>query len=97
MVDKNIIRILNKKKEIRKIRIPEIKFVYLSMKRVQEIHKLLRKAKYFYYEKHECIMPDYEFDMLEVEYNKLCDENNIAQEQRVTNFVGFSIMIPMRL
>lgn len=42
-------------------------------------------------------MSDYEFDMLEKEYNKLCDKFSIEEEKRVTNFVGFSVMIPMRL
>ena len=42
-------------------------------------------------------MSDYEFDMLEKEYIKLCNEFSIEEEKRVTNFVGFGIMIPMTL
>ena len=67
------------------------------MERLQELHSTLRRAKYFYYEKSESTMSDYEFDMLEKEYNKLCDKFSIEEEKRVTNFVGFSVMIPMRL
>lgn len=67
------------------------------MEKLQELHSQIRKCKYFYYEKHESIISDYEFDMIEIEYVKLCDEFNVPQELRVTNFVGFSIMIPMRL
>ncbi len=67
------------------------------MERLQELHALLRRAKYFYYEKSESIMSDYEFDMLEKEYNKLCNKFSIEEEKRVTNFVGFGIMIPMTL
>lgn len=65
------------------------------MERLQELHTLLRRAKYFYYEKSESIMSDYEFDMLEKEYARLCNEFSIEEEKRVTNFVGFNIAIPM--
>ena len=65
------------------------------MERLQELHKLLRRAKYFYYEQNESIMSDYEFDTLEKEYDILCNEFNISEKIRVSNFVGFSIMIPM--
>ena len=40
-------------------------------------------------------MSDYEFDTLEKEYDILCNEFNISEKIRVSNFVGFSIMIPM--
>jgi NAD-dependent DNA ligase len=67
------------------------------VEKLQELHSQIRKCKYFYYEKHKSIISDYEFDMIEIEYVKLCDKFNVPQEQRVTNFVGFSIMIPIRL
>lgn len=64
---------------------------------LQKIHKLLRRYRYFYYEMDESLVTDYQYDMLEIEYTKLCDEHNIKQEGRITNFVGFDIKIPMRL
>ena len=42
----------------------------MQLNKLQELHAKLRKAKYFYYEKHESIMSDYEFDMMESEYKK---------------------------
>ena len=37
---------------------------------LQELHKLIGKAKWQYYENHNSIMTDYEFDILEKKYNK---------------------------
>lgn len=69
--------------------------------RVNELHKLIRKAKYFYYvgveEGHQPIMSDYEFDMVEKEYEELCFRLGVPQEKMASEFVGFSIGIPMRL
>ncbi len=45
----------------------------MQLNKLQELHAKLRKAKYFYYEKHESIMSDYEFDMMESEYKKLAE------------------------
>ena len=56
----------------------------MQLNKLQELHAKLRKAKYFYYEKHESIMSDYEFDMMESEYKKLAevvginDKHNMA-------------------
>lgn len=69
-----------------------------ELDRLQEMHSQLRKAKFFYYELHDSLMTDYEFDMLEKEYVKLAgligilDKHNMA-----TEFVGFDAVSPMNL
>jgi len=60
-----------------------------------KLHQLLRKAKYHYYEMHDNIMEDYDYDMMEKEYDEIADHLEIPQEYRVSNFVGFDIRIPM--
>lgn len=74
------------------------------MEELNRIHQLLRRAKYFYYEyvneatgESVSIMSDYEFDIMEKEYDVLCDRFGIKQEYRVTNFVGWDFRIPMSL
>ena len=62
-----------------------------KIKRLQELHSLLLKAKYFYYEKHESIMSDFEFDMLEKEYTKLVEEFCIDDNHSLVNTVGFTL------
>ena len=69
----------------------------MTKEELQEIHKQLSKAKYFYYEKSESIMTDYEYDMLEKQYTKFCDAYGIPSERRVTEFVGFSFYMPKQL
>lgn len=69
----------------------------ISKEELQEIHKQLSKAKYFYYEKSESIMTDYEYDMLEKSYDKGCNFYDVPNERRVTEFVGFSLYIPKQL
>ena len=64
---------------------------------LQELHKLLLRAKYQYYEKSISIMTDYEFDMLEKEYDKCCEIYNAPIKRRLSNFVGFSYDIPLTL
>jgi len=69
----------------------------MTKEELQEVHKQLSKAKYFYYEKSESIMTDYEYDMLEKQYIKFCDVYKVPSERRVTEFVGFSLYIPRQL
>ena len=67
------------------------------------IHKNLRKYRYFYYECEDILLidnntiTDINYDLLERQYNKYCDELEIPLEQRVSNYVGFDIGIPMNL
>lgn len=66
------------------------------------LHRLLRKAKYFYYERDNekediMIMSDYEFDMKEKRYDELCNQFNIPMEMRVSEQVGWSPTILMNL
>ena len=42
-------------------------------------------------------MSDYDFDILEKEYNDLAEEIGIDKELQVSEFVGFSLNIPMNL
>ncbi len=74
-----------------------MKFSEKDKHNLNKIHKLLRKARYHYYEMHESIMSDYDYDMLEKEYDEICDKMSIEHHKRVTNFVGFNIKIPMAL
>ena len=64
---------------------------------IQELHKKLSKARYFYYEKSELIMTDYEYDILEKDYDLQCEIYKVPIERRLSNFVGFSIAIPRQL
>ena len=70
----------------------------MQLNKLQELHAKLRKAKYFYYEKHESIMSDYEFDMMESEYKKLAEVVGINDKHNMaTQFVGFDAFSPMNL
>ena len=69
----------------------------MSKEELQDLHKKLSKAKYFYYEKSESIMTDYEFDKLEKDYDKYCEIYNAPIERRLSSFVGFSHNIPRQL
>lgn len=60
-------------------------------------HKELRRYRYFYYERSETLISDYDYDMLEKKYIKLSDELIFDQTRRIDNFVGFSFRIPMIL
>lgn len=60
-----------------------------------KLHKELRKYRYFYYELHQSLITDYDYDILEKKYDSLCDNLKIPHQFRVSNFVGFSINIPM--
>ena len=64
---------------------------------LQEMHAKLRKCKYWYYELHNSLISDYEFDMLEKKYDRLCDDLGIHLKLRVSESVGFSFRIPMDL
>jgi NAD-dependent DNA ligase len=75
----------------------------LNIKELNEIHKSLRRYRYFYYVCEDIIeidkntISDYDYDMLEKQYNKYCNELEIPLENRVSNYVGFDIAIPMNL
>jgi NAD-dependent DNA ligase len=75
----------------------------MTLKELNNIHRDLRRYRYFYYECENILevdkntIPDYEYDMLEKEYDKYCNELKIPLEMRVSNFVGFDIGIPMNL
>ena len=64
---------------------------------LNNLHRKLRKYRYFYYEKHDNLISDYKYDMLENHYDKLADYYNLDVNKRITNFVGFSIEIPMNI
>jgi NAD-dependent DNA ligase len=69
-----------------------------DLDRLQEMHAQLRRAKFFYYEKHESIMIDCEFDMLEKKYTKLAEDVGILDKHNMaTEFVGFDAISPMNL
>jgi len=74
-----------------------------TIEELDVIHKNLRKYRYFYYECKDIllvdisIISDYEYDILEKKYEKLCDELQVVKEKRITNFIGFDIGIPMSL
>jgi hypothetical protein len=67
--------------------------------RLQTMHSLLRKARYFYYEGDGLseVMTDYEYDMMEKEYDILAKKLKTEENRRITNFVGFDIGIPMNI
>lgn len=75
----------------------------VTKEELQEIHKNLRKYRYFYYECSNIIsvdkntISDYEYDMLEKKYDKICNAYDAPRERRVTNFIGFSNGIPKQL
>ena len=69
----------------------------MTKEQLQETHKLIGRAKYFYYEKSESIMTDQEFDKLEKEYDKYCEVYNAPKERRWSDVVGFSWNIPLTL
>lgn len=74
----------------------------MTKEKLQELHKLIGKAKYFYYEydnneKDVQIMSDYEFDMLEKKYDKYCEILNAPKERRWSDVVGFSWDVPLTL
>ena len=67
------------------------------MEELNKIHRLLRRYKYFYYEKNISLVSDYYYDIIEEQYEKTCTSYNIIKCNRVSNFVGFSILIPMNI
>lgn len=69
----------------------------MTLEQLKEAHIKLRSYRYWYYEKSKSLITDYEYDMLEKEYEQGCDKLNIPTEDRVTNFVGFDIRIPMNI
>lgn len=69
----------------------------MTLEELDNIHKDLRKYKYFYYEKDESLISDYDFDMLETLYKKWCAFYNIPKEYTLNNYVGFSLGMPMSL
>lgn len=66
-------------------------------KEINCLHRLLRKAKYFYYERSETIISDYDFDIKEKRYDELCDKLNVPKEDRVSEQVGWSDTIRRNL
>lgn len=69
----------------------------MILNNIQELHSNIRKLRYYYYEMHVSLVTDYEFDLMEKEYTRLCNIINIPNEIRITNFIGFDIGIPMNL
>ena len=75
----------------------------MKIEKLNEIHKSLRRYRYFYYECKDISLldnntiSDYNYDMLEKQYDKYCNELEIPLETRVSNYVGFDIGIPMNL
>lgn len=71
------------------------------LEKINILHQQLRKAKYFYYECEDInkmsIMTDYEFDILEKEYDKLCEDFKVPEKYRLSSYVGFDIAMPMSL
>jgi NAD-dependent DNA ligase len=67
------------------------------MKKLNKLHGILRRYKYFYYEKNISLVSDYEYDIIEKEYDSMCLLYNIPGKNRVSNFVGFNIKIPMNI
>lgn len=67
------------------------------MSKLSEMHSLLRRYRYFYYEKNVSLVTDYEYDIMEKEYDKMCTLHNVPKSSRISSFVGFSINIPMQL
>lgn len=63
----------------------------------QIIHADLRKYRYWYYNLHNSLISDYEYDMLEKKYDRLCDYIGINLELRVSEKVGWDDLIPMNL
>jgi NAD-dependent DNA ligase len=63
--------------------------------RLKELHSQLRRAKYFYFELSHSIITDYEYDTLEKEYEMLCEKFKIIKKHRISEIVGWSVMIPM--
>ncbi len=68
-----------------------------SKEELNEMHRLLRKARYFYYELSQTIMSDYDYDILEKEYDRQADLHKVSHIIRISNFVGFNIKMPMNL
>lgn len=70
---------------------------------LQTMHANLRKYRYFYYECNDIIkvdgniISDYEYDILEKRYDVLCNELGIIKELRMSERVGWDVMIPMDL
>ena len=52
----------------------------MNIKELNELHKLLRKAKYDYYVEHISVISDFEYDMLEKKYREACEIHNIPEE-----------------
>lgn len=73
------------------------KIKIMSIEELNELHKLLRRAKYFYYIEHESLISDSEYDKLEKEYRKQCEIHNIPEEINIYNHIGFSHDIPLSL
>ena len=69
----------------------------MTLEDLDKLHRELRRYKYFYYEKHESLISDYDFDHLENKYNIACDRHGINKNQRLDSFVGFSIIMPMSI
>ena len=61
-------------------------------KKVAELSWKILRAKYHYYIKDNPIMSDYEYDMMEREYDNLC--NNLGIKPTASDMVGFDIKRP---
>lgn len=64
---------------------------------LNNLHRKLRKYRYFYYIKHESLISDYKYDMLEKHYYRLANYYNLDEGKRITNFIGFDRFIPMNI
>lgn len=64
---------------------------------IDKLHYQLRRARYFYYHKDAPEITDYEYDILEKQYEMLCNDNRISLEKIIDNFVGYSDAIPMSI
>jgi thiol-disulfide isomerase/thioredoxin len=59
-----------------------------ELDKLQEMHSKLARAKFFYYEKHESIMTDYEFDIIEKEYSILSKKIGIQDSHSASEAIG---------
>lgn len=63
----------------------------------QITHADLRKYRYWYYNLHNSSISDYDYDMLEKKYDRLCDYLGVDLRLRVSEHVGWDDLIPMNL
>lgn len=69
----------------------------MNKRDLNKLHRDLRRYKFFYYEKDESLISDYDFDMMEKSYEEGCDRLGVKREMRLSSFVGFDMRMPMNL